>query len=89
MITCCRCGATPTYVGMTNGTTELGFLACTPDCGEWIWFVSPLPPPLPDGEGVGGERGGADARAVRPRHTGGRVAWARARGTEEKRGESL
>ena len=49
-ITCCRCGATPTYVGMTDGDTELGFLACTPECGEWIWFVAPLPPSSPDGE---------------------------------------
>ena len=52
-ITCCRCGAIPAYVGMTDGNTELGFLACTPECGEWIWFLAPLPPPAPDGEGGG------------------------------------
>jgi hypothetical protein len=40
-ITCCRCGGVPTYVGMTDGTTALGFLACESDCGEWIWFLSP------------------------------------------------
>jgi hypothetical protein len=40
-ITCCRCGRVPTYVGMTNATTALGFLTCGPDCGEWIWFVAP------------------------------------------------
>jgi hypothetical protein len=52
-ITCCRCGTTLTYVGMTNRTTELGFLVCTPQCGEWIWFLAPLPPTSPDGEGGG------------------------------------
>jgi hypothetical protein len=52
-ITCCRCGATPAYVGMTDGNTELGFLACKPECGEWIWFLAPLPPLPPDGEGGG------------------------------------
>jgi len=52
-ITCCRCGATPAYVGMTDGKTELGFLACTPECGEWIRFLAPLPPLPPDGEGDG------------------------------------
>jgi len=38
---------------MTDGKTELGFLACTPECGEWIWFLAPLPPLPPDGEGDG------------------------------------
>ena len=40
-ITCCHCGGVPTYVGLTNGTTALGFLACESDCGEWIWFLAP------------------------------------------------
>ena len=40
-IVCCSCGKTPAYVGMTNGTTTLGFLACDPECGEWLWFLAP------------------------------------------------
>ena len=52
-ITCCRCGGIPAYIGMTDGNTELGFLACTPECGEWIWFLAPLPPAPLDGEGDG------------------------------------
>jgi hypothetical protein len=35
-ITCCRCGAVPAYIVMTDGATTLGFLACGPECGEWI-----------------------------------------------------
>ena len=35
-ITCCRCGAVPTYITLTDGTTTLGFLACGPSCGDWI-----------------------------------------------------
>jgi len=48
-----QCGTTLTYVGMTDGKTELGFLACKLECGEWIWFLAPLPPSSPDGEGGG------------------------------------
>jgi hypothetical protein len=33
-ITYRRCRRVPTYVGMTDGTTSLGFLVCRPDCGE-------------------------------------------------------
>jgi len=39
-IACCSCRKAPAYVGMTNGTTALGFLVCVPDCGEWLWFVA-------------------------------------------------
>jgi hypothetical protein len=45
-----RVATTLTYVGMTDRTTDLGFLACTPQCGEWIWFLAPLRPLPPDGE---------------------------------------
>jgi hypothetical protein len=38
-VTCCRCGQVPAYVGMTDGTTRLGFVACGPDCGDWFWFL--------------------------------------------------
>jgi hypothetical protein len=38
---------------MTDGKTEFGFLACKPACGEWIWFLAPLPPTSPDAEGGG------------------------------------
>jgi len=48
-ITCCQCWTSPVYVGMTDGVTTLGFLACAPDCGEWIWFAPPLSPPEPEG----------------------------------------
>jgi hypothetical protein len=41
IITCCSCGETPAYVGMTNADTSFGFLACEPACGEWIWFLAP------------------------------------------------
>ena len=40
-ITCCSCGRAPSYVGMTNDTTALGFLACDPDCGGWMWWLAP------------------------------------------------
>jgi len=40
-ITCCDCGGVPTYVGLTNGTTALGFLACGSECAAWIWFLAP------------------------------------------------
>jgi transcription elongation factor Elf1 len=33
--TCCRCGTTSVYVVLTDGTTTLGFVVCSP-CGEWI-----------------------------------------------------
>ena len=34
-ITCCRCGTPSVYIRLSDGTTTLGFLICTP-CGEWI-----------------------------------------------------
>jgi len=40
-IVCCWCGRAPAYVGMTDHRTVLGFLACRPDCGEWMWFLAP------------------------------------------------
>ena len=46
-IACCSCGKTPSYVGMTDCTTALGFLACDPDCGQWIWFLAPAPSTRP------------------------------------------
>ena len=46
-IMCCCCGTRPSYVGMTNGAVTLGFLACGPDCGEWIWFLAPAPSTRP------------------------------------------
>ena len=39
-ITCCRCGRVPPYVGMTDGSTRLGFVACGTDCGDWLWFLA-------------------------------------------------
>ena len=45
--TCCSCSMTPAYVGMTNGRTALGFLACQPDCGQWLWFLAPAPSTRP------------------------------------------
>jgi hypothetical protein len=42
-IRCCDCERMPSYVGMIKGTTALGFLACPPDCGRWMWFVAPTP----------------------------------------------
>jgi hypothetical protein len=45
-ITCRRCRGVPSYVGMTDGTTSLGFLACRPECGEWIGFRAPAPSSL-------------------------------------------
>lgn len=38
---CCRCGQVTSYVGMTDGTTSLGFIACDSTCGEWFWFLAP------------------------------------------------
>ena len=48
-ITCCRCGSTPSYVGMTKQGIELGFVACPPECGEWVWFRPPLSASEPQG----------------------------------------
>jgi hypothetical protein len=76
---------------MTDRTTDLGFLACTPQCGEWIWFLAPLRP-LPDGEegwtvreaGLTHEQFVHDVRAAA-------VAWATDRGTitEAEAGRTL
>ena len=39
-ITCCSCRSKASYVGMTDGKTELGFLACGPECRGWMWFLA-------------------------------------------------
>ena len=44
-ITCCRCGAVPAYIVMTDGKTTLGFLACASSCGDWIG--GPIPEKAP------------------------------------------